>query len=97
MRWVNELRSRIINLRKTTISGYHILVAAISAWLASVMLIMAPTVGLTTRVYPPKGNPSYQLLLLLLTGGVASISSFVIGVKKLRAPEAEQALNGLRE
>ena len=97
MRLVDEFRTRIVNLRHTAISGYHILVAAISAWIAAVMLIMAPTVGLTARVYPPKPNPGYQLLLLILTAGLASISSFVIGVKMLRAPEAEQASNGLRE
>jgi hypothetical protein len=97
MRVVDEFRSRIIDLRNTAISGSHILVAAVSAWIASVMLTVAPTVGLTARIYPPKPNPGYQLILLLLTGAFASIYSFVIGVKMFRAPEAEHASNGLRE
>ena len=94
---VDGFRSRIIDLGNTAISGYHILVAAVSTWIALLVLTMAPTVGLTARVYPPKPNPGYQLLLLLLTGAFASIYSFVIGVKMFRAPEVEQASNGLRE
>jgi hypothetical protein len=62
----------------------YTLVASVTAWIASIMLIMYPTIGVTTTIYPPKPTPMYQFILLGITTCFASLYSAVLGYKKLK-------------
>jgi len=64
--------------------NYMILIASLAAWIAIVVLIMFPTIGSTTTVFPPNPTPNYLLSGLLVTGGVAAAYSLVLGIRLLR-------------
>jgi hypothetical protein len=61
--------------------SYFTLIASVTAWIASIVLIMYPTIGVTTTVYPPDPTPAYQFLLLGITTCFASLYSAVMGYK----------------
>ena len=62
---------------------YTILIASLSIWAVSIILVMFPTIGVTTTVFPVKPVESYKLLFLLLTSVVSSLYSLKLGLKKL--------------
>ena len=64
--------------------SYFTLIASITAWIASIVLIMYPTIGLTTTVYPPKSTPIYQFILLGVTTCLASLYSAILGYRQLK-------------
>ena len=68
-----------INIEKS----HTILIAAISAWVASIILILFPTIGVTTTVFPPKPVESYKLVLLIVTAAIASIYSMKMGLNQI--------------
>jgi len=79
-----------------------ILVAAISAWLVSLTLILFPTIGLTTPVFPPRPVESYKLLFLVVTTAFASIYSMKMGLNQifpdgLKIKEKIEAINSYRK
>ena len=76
--------------------SYVILIAAVSAWLASLTMVLIPTIGVTTPVYPPPPSFGYKLILLILTAGAAAAVSMSLGIQhikryiKSRSLDAEQ-------
>ena len=64
--------------------SYFKLIASVSAWIASIVLIMYPTIGVATTVYPPKPTPAYQFILLIITTCFASLYSAVLGYRQLK-------------
>jgi len=64
--------------------SYFTLVASVSAWIASIVLILYPTIGVTTTVYPPNPTPAYQFILLGITTCFASLYSAAMGYKLLK-------------
>ena len=62
---------------------YTILIASLSVWAVSIMLVLFPTIGVTTTVFPPEPIESYKLVFLILTTLVTSIYSLKLGVKHL--------------
>ncbi len=68
-----------INIEKSHI----ILIAAILAWVASIILVCFPTIGVTTTVFPPKPVESYKLVLLIVTAAIASIYSMKMGLNQI--------------
>jgi len=75
----------IINRTKSLVSpSYFTLIASIAAWIASIVLIMFPTIGLTTPVYPPNPTPVYQLIFLGVTTCLASLYSAILGYRQLK-------------
>lgn len=69
---------------KNNIEKSHIiLIAAISAWVASIILICFPTIGVTTTVFPPKPVESYKLVLLIVTTASASIYPMKMGLNQI--------------
>lgn len=62
---------------------YTILIASLSIWAVSLMLVLFPTIGITTAVFPPKPVESYKLAFLILTTLVTSVYSIKLGIKKL--------------
>ena len=60
-----------------------ILIAAISAWIVSLTLILFPTIGLTTPVFPPKPVESYKLVLIIVSTAIASIYSMKLGLHQV--------------
>ena len=76
--------------------NYVILIAAVSAWLASLTMVLIPTIGVTTPVYPPPPSFGYKLILLILTAGAAAAVSMSLGIQhikryiKSRSLDAEQ-------
>lgn len=64
--------------------SYFTLIASITAWIASIVLIMYPTIGLTTTAYPPKPTPVYQFIFLGVTTCLASLYSAVLGYRRLK-------------
>jgi len=63
--------------------SYAILIATLAIWVASLTLILIPTIGLTTPVYPPRPSYAYQLTLLVVTAAIASAFSMYLGIKHL--------------
>jgi hypothetical protein len=63
--------------------NYFFLIVAISAWIASIILILFPINGSTTIVFPPKPVESYKLIFLILTAAIASIYSMKLGLNQL--------------
>ena len=77
--------AEMLTLAKSIVSpSYTTLIASVSAWIASIVLIMYPTIGLTTPVYPPKPIPAYQFILLLVTTCLASLYSAIMGLRLLK-------------
>ena len=79
-----------------------ILLAAISAWIVSLTLILLPTIGLTTPVFPPKPVESYKIVFLIVTSAIASIYSMKLGLHQvfpdgLKIREKIKAINSFRE
>lgn len=64
-----------------------ILIASLSIWAVSIMLVLFPTIGVTTTVFPSKPIESYKLVFLVLTTIVTSVYSFKLGLKKLLSKE----------
>ncbi len=64
--------------------SYFTLIASITAWIASIVLIMFPTIGLTTPVYPPNPTPVYQFIFLGVTTCLASLYSAILGYRQLK-------------
>ena len=64
--------------------SYFTLIASITVWITSVVLIMYPTIGVTTTIYPPKPTPAYQFILLGVTTCFASLYSAVLGYRRLK-------------
>jgi len=64
--------------------SYFTLIASIAAWIASIVLIMFPTIGLTTTVYPPNPTPVYQFIFLGVTTCLASLYSVILGYRLLK-------------
>jgi hypothetical protein len=64
--------------------SYFTLIASITAWIASIVLIMAPTIGLTTTVYPPNPTPVYQFIFLGVTTCLAAFYSAILGYRQLK-------------
>ena len=64
--------------------SYFTLIASITAWIASIVLIIYPTIGVTTTVYPPKPTPVYQYILLGVTTCLASLYSAILGYRQLK-------------
>ena len=62
---------------------YTILIASLSIWAVSIILIIFPTIGVTTTVFPSKPVESYKLVFLLLTTVVSSVYSLKLGLKKI--------------
>lgn len=80
--------AEMITLAKSYASpSYTTLIASVSAWIASVVLIMYPTIGVTTPVFPPKPTPVYQFVLLLVTTCAASVYSAIMGLRLLKEEE----------
>ena len=77
--------AKMITVAKSIVSpSYFTLIASIAAWIASIVLIMFPTVGLTTPVYPSKPTPVYQFIFLGITTCLASLYSALLGYRKLK-------------
>jgi len=75
----------MINRTKSLVSpSYFNLIASVSAWIASIVLIMYPTIGVTTTVYPPEPTPVYQFIFLGVTTCLASLYSAILGYRKLK-------------
>ena len=81
---LNKYKTKVKN---SVPSGNTLFVGALVAWISSVVLIMAPTIGLTTSVFPPKQVPPYQLILLVVTAAIASGYSLIIGIRMIRTPK----------
>jgi len=64
-----------------------ILIASLSIWAVSIILVLFPTIGRTTTVFPSKPIESYKLVFLVLTTIVTSVYSFKLGLKKLLSKE----------
>jgi hypothetical protein len=64
--------------------SYFTLIASITAWIASIVLIMIPTIGLATPVYPTKPTPIYQLIFLGVTTCLAALYSAILGYRLLK-------------
>lgn len=47
-------------------------------WVASIVLIMAPSVGLTTTVYP-RPDPDYHLYTMIVSGALLALFSLANG------------------
>ncbi len=77
--------AKIVSKAKSIASpSYFSLTASITAWIASIVLIMFPTIGLTTTVYPPKPTHVYQFIFLGVTTCLASLYSAILGYKQLK-------------
>jgi hypothetical protein len=77
--------AEIMNKAKSIASpNNYTLIASITAWIASIVLIMYPTIGLTTTVYPPKPTPAYQFIFLGVTTCLASLYSAILGYRQLK-------------
>jgi hypothetical protein len=75
----------MIDKAKSIVSpSYTTLIASVTAWIASVVLIMFPTMGFTTTVYPPEPTPTYQFILLGVTTILASLYSAIMGYRMLK-------------
>ena len=70
-------------MKITVEKSQTILIAAISAWIVSLTLILFPTIGLTTPVFPPKPVESYKLTFLIVSTAIASIYSMKMGLHQL--------------
>ena len=69
---------------KISIARSHaILIATLSAWLASLTLVLFPVVRLTTPVYTPTPAYTYKLIGLVITACTASAYSMYLGIKHL--------------
>ena len=64
--------------------SYFSLIASITAWIASIVLIIFPTVGLTTTVYPPNPTPVYQFIFLGVTTCLAALYSAFVFYTQLK-------------
>lgn len=78
---IAEMMSRAKSIASPS---YFTLIASIAAWIASIVLIMYPTLGVTTPVFPPKPTPVYQFIFLGVTTCLASLYSAVLGYKRLK-------------
>ena len=63
--------------------SYTILIAVVAAWAASLTLVLIPTLGLTTPVYPPPPEYTYELIFLIASTCVAATYSMYLGIKQL--------------
>lgn len=62
---------------------YAILIATVSAWLAFLIMVWLPIMGVTAPVSSPRPTYSYELIGLLVTACVAAAYSMYLGIKHL--------------
>jgi len=77
--------------------SYAILIAAVSAWIASLTMVLIPTIGVTTPVYPPPPSFGYKLILLILTAGAAAAVSMSLGVQHIKRYLKSRSLDEKQE
>ncbi len=85
--------NRFEQIKSIVKPNYVILIASLAAWIAIVILIMFPTIGTTTTVYPQNPTPNYLLIGLIGTAGVAASYSFVLGIRLFRENVRSRFLN----
>jgi hypothetical protein len=74
----------IIKARAFLAPSYTTLLASLTAWIASVVLIIFPSIGVTSTVYPPEPTSLFQFVLLGITTCLASVYSAIIGYRLLK-------------
>jgi hypothetical protein len=79
-----EFAEMVSKAKSIASPSYFTLIASITAWIASIVLIMYPTIGLTTTVYPPEPTPIYQFIFLGVTTCLASLYSAILGYRQLK-------------
>jgi hypothetical protein len=52
-------------------------------WVTSILLIMAPNIGLSTPVFP-RTQPNYELFTMLVSGLLLAGYSFITGIQYIR-------------
>ena len=63
--------------------GYLILVIMVTVWVASLTLILVPTIGTTSVVVPPPPVEQYKLTFLLASACVAAGYSAYLGMRNI--------------
>ena len=62
---------------------YTILTVLVVLWVASLTLVVFPTLGLTTPVFPPNPIYTYQLMFLVFSAVIAAGYSASLGINHL--------------
>ena len=72
-----------MNMEITINKEYTILLAFLSVWAVSIILVMFPTLGVTTKVFPPEPIESYKLAFLIVTTTFTFGYSLKLGINKI--------------
>ena len=72
-----------MNMEITINKEYTILLAFLSVWAVSIILVMFPTLGVTTKVFPPEPIENYKLAFLIVTTTFTFGYSLKLGINKI--------------